>query len=209
MRILAALAVSLLSLSAFAREPKPIDDPRALAEKYLLALSDAHDQSGKDYLFGGLTLDAVTATAMQPEITRQDPMRSEELPLKDAATAVATLDRAGVPSGALETMSLAEAKKLLEKTQAQRKELAKKFPVLAEVIRYDRPLYWNPRNPARVLLAQAGAEGKYKLEYVPFVARSKDSDGKTRTWPLRIVRFKAGTIDTGWKVLPASEWDPE
>lgn len=197
---------TLLLLMVLARDPKPIEDPKTLAEKYLVALGDGHDQSGKDYLLGGLTLDAVTASALLPELAGQSPKRVEDGSLKDAAEAVSALDSA---TASLDELSLADAKRLVEKTKALQKTFAKKLPVFADVIRVDRPLYWNKRNPMRVLLEEAGREGTYHLEYVPFTAKSRDSDGKTKTWPLRIVRFKSGTIDTGWKVLPASEWDPQ
>jgi hypothetical protein len=40
------------------------------------------------------------------------------------------------------------------------------------------------------------------------VVLSKEGPAKQpREWPMRVLRFKAGKIDTGWKVLPASDWN--
>jgi hypothetical protein len=30
-----------------------------------------------------------------------------------------------------------------------------------------------------------------------------------REWPLRVVRFKSEKVDSGWKILPASDWNAE
>ena len=30
-----------------------------------------------------------------------------------------------------------------------------------------------------------------------------------RSWGLKVMRFETDTLDTGWKVLPASDWSAE
>ena len=30
---------------------------------------------------------------------------------------------------------------------------------------------------------------------------------QSRKWPLRVVRFHSDAVDTGWKILPASDWN--
>jgi hypothetical protein len=208
------LSAVFLSSVADAKTNAPIEDPKVLAEKYLVALADGHDQSGKDHLLGGLTLDAVTATTLMPEIVGQAPKRSEDGSLAELSEAIDALDKAGIGGlkdgqKDLSEIGIADAKKLMGQTKLQRQALAKKFPVIADVIRYDRPVYWHPRNPTRVLLKESAKTGTYHLDYVAFTVSSHDSSGKAVRWPLRIVRFKIAGGDTGWKVLPASEWDPE
>jgi hypothetical protein len=36
----------------------------------------------------------------------------------------------------------------------------------------------------------------------------REKGKQTRLWPLRVLRIKSAKYDSGWKVLPASDWDP-
>src|SRR4051794_29554581 len=121
----------LLFTLALAAAPKPIEDPNVLAKKYLGALADGHDQSGKDYLFGGLTLDAVTARVLNPEIIATGAKRVEDSTFEEAAKYVVALDKIGAPLG-LESITVDQAKKLTEKTKADRKAMQKKLPLFAD-----------------------------------------------------------------------------
>jgi len=148
----------------------------------------------------------VTATAMQPEITWQGPKRTEDTTIEDIKKGLASVDATVAPKG-IEGTTLDDAKGFMDKTKNERKDLARKNPVFADIVRVDRPLFFHPGNPTRKWLE--GKTGPCHLEYVAFSVKSKDSDGKPHTWPLRLVRFKYGEVDSGWKVLPASTWDPE
>jgi hypothetical protein len=62
----------------------------------------------------------------------------------------------------------------------------------------------------RAVLAKAGDKGKYSIEVHRWMVLSKEGPAKQpREWPLRVLRFKSGKIDTGWKILPASDWNAE
>jgi hypothetical protein len=82
--------------------------------------------------------------------------------------------------------------------------------VLAYALRTGKELYWHPNNPMRALLAQAGTQGRYSLEVYRWTMVSVEGPSKIpRKWPLRVVRFKSAKVDTGFKVLPASDWNAE
>ncbi len=201
--------------------PAQKDEPQEIAEKYLKALSDAKKQQGKDYLLGGVSLDAKSALVFSPKIlSRADP-RKEEGSVADLSSAVTALDKAGLEllegGAALGGLTdpkagvdAAKAKQMAEKTKQLRKELMTKYPVFSDIIRADRMIYWHPKNPARLQLQKAQKTGTYKAEYIAFTVESKDTaKEQPRQWPLRLVRIQTDGQDTGWKVLPASDWDPE
>ena len=59
-------------------------------------------------------------------------------------------------------------------------------------------------------LAKGGNTGKYSLEIHRWNILSTEGPAKTpRKWPMRVMRFKTAKIDTGWKVIPASDWNAE
>jgi hypothetical protein len=197
------------------------DEPQQIAEKYVKALGDAKHPGGKEYLLGGVTLDAKAAVTVSPKIVARAEPRTEEGAVADLAASVQALDKAGLElleDGAVlggvadpkANVDVEKARKMAEKTKQLRKELLTKYPVFSDVIRADKMLYWHPKNPARLALQKAAKTGAYKLEYIQFTVESKASaKEKPSNWPLRLVRFKTDDSDTGWKVLPASEWDPE
>ena len=103
-----------------------------------------------------------------------------------------------------------KAEKLLAPTREKAAAFKKAHDVLAYTLRVGKEVYWHPKNPMRPLLAKAGTSGKYSLEVHLWTVLSKEGAAKTpREWPLRVVRFKAGKLDTGWKILPASDWNAE
>jgi hypothetical protein len=62
----------------------------------------------------------------------------------------------------------------------------------------------------RPLLAKSGKSGKFTLELYKFLVVTKEGPRQTpREWPLRVLRFKTAKIDTGFKILPASDWNAE
>jgi hypothetical protein len=52
-----------------------------------------------------------------------------------------------------------------------------------------------------------GTKGDYTLEFHRFNIKEV-KDGKERVWPLRVLRMKTEVYDSGYKILPASDWDP-
>jgi len=215
------LVLSLFAASSAFAAAAAKDEPQTLAEKYLKALSDPKQQSGKDHLLGGVSLDAKSAVVYSPKIVSRGETRVEEGAVGDLAAAVDALDKAGLAlledssmlggvSDPKAGVDVEKARKMAEKTKQLRKDLMSKYPVFADVIRADRTLYWHPKNPARLLLQKAQKSGSYKVEYIAFTVESKDGPKeKPHAWPLRVVRMKTEGADTGWKILPASEWDPE
>ena len=74
----------------------------------------------------------------------------------------------------------------------------------------DEEVYWHPKDPVRAPLAQAGGTGRYSLELHLFTIETREDPRQVpRQWPLRVLRFRAGRLDTGWKILPASDWNAE
>ena len=210
---------ALIYLTLAALSPAEDAKAQAVATSYLQSLATA-DAAGKAQLLGGATYDAKQAIAYNPKIVKKGEVRSEDGSLAELATYMKDLDQAGFKFLGQETeeskgaapaaVDLPQALKLVEQTRAARQALMKKFPVLSDMIRVDRPLYWHPKNPARAVIKQSAKKGNYHVDYVSFTVQSQDdAKGAARTWPLRIVRFKSDAVDTGWKVLPASEWDPE
>ncbi len=104
-----------------------------------------------------------------------------------------------------------EAARLLAPTKERTEAFKKTLPLLAYVARVGREVYWHPKNPVRPLLQQAGTDGSYTLDVYHFTVETTDGPRKqARQWPLRIVRLTTTAgLDTGWKVLPASDWSPD
>jgi hypothetical protein len=198
-------------------------EPRKVAETYLNALSGAGDERGKDLLLGGVTMNAQLFGLENWTIKAKDASKKEEGELAHASHLVAQLDdtaRKAIASllGVAQVgddlqvteMSRADAEKLLEPTREKALILQKDLPVLSYVLRVGRELYFHPKNPMRVILAKAGSTGRYTIELHRWIILSKEGPAKQpREWPLRVVRFRAGKLDTGWKVLPASDWNAD
>ncbi|MBX7116109.1 MAG: hypothetical protein K1X64_17395 [Myxococcaceae bacterium] len=222
MRNLFAIAVVVFSVASGA-QAQDDKEARKVAETYLNALSGAGNEAGKDLLLGGVTMTAQLFTLENWEIKAKDAAKKEELDLTHAVQLMNDLDKAGRSALTkllgtqqvgddlkVHELSAAEAQKLLEPTRDRARKFLKDHPVLAYVMRVDKEVYWHPKNPMRAILAKAAGSGKYTLEMHRWVVTTKEGPRhEAREWPLRVVRFKAGKLDTGWKVLPASDWNAE
>jgi len=229
MRVVLAAAVLILGGAACAgARATPDSDAssaieiRAVAERYLNALAGRGDDSGRDLLLGGATTNARIFSLENWQIVGEQPARHEEADVALAAKLVAELDEASrvamaglmTPSGGAEAVSVEQitpevAAQLMGPTQARADQLVAAVPVMAYVLRVGKSVYWNPANPARALLANAAA-GPYVLDLFWFEVETKEGPRQVaRRWPLRVLRFKTAQLDTGWKILPESDWNAE
>jgi hypothetical protein len=221
-KIALLLALSLTSLV----HAQATDDPHSVAVAYLDALAGKGDDAARATLLGGVTMTAEMFTLENWQIVSEDPVRTESGDLADVKAKIAALDAAGRHAlGALmgtggdavgDEMTTAElseedAARLLAPTRAKAKALQKAHPIFAHwFARVGKEVYWHPKNPIRPLLAKAPASGKYTVVVHRYNVLSKEGPRQSpRKWPLRVVRFQAGGVDTGWKVLPASDWKGE
>ncbi|MDF1563596.1 MAG: hypothetical protein P1V51_11165 [Deltaproteobacteria bacterium] len=193
------------------------DEPRKVAEAYLDALAGKGDESARGYLLGGVTFSAEDVTIPNWEIIERKAVVKESAFLAPAIKYMHDLDAAGAKSltALLDDDKKAPAPKAVTKTLAPtRKQIAafqKDHPVFAQVARVGKAVYWHPHNPWRLLVESIDQAGKYELEVHVFLVKEarEQKDGGDRTWPLRVVRFKTDSHDTGLKILPASSWDPD
>jgi hypothetical protein len=221
MRSICVTAVSLLSLCAFAEEG---GEARTVAVAYLNALTGTGDDSGKALLLGGVTTTAQLFTLDNWEFASMDPVRREQGDLAQAQRAVRELDAAGrasfmkllggEPVGddlKVVEVSEADAARALAPARAQEARLLKQHPVLAYALRVaKKEAFWHPKNAMRNVLAKADGVGQYSLEVHRWMVLSREGPGKTpRRGPLRVLRFKTEKLDTGYKVLPATDWRGE
>ncbi|HTS80623.1 MAG TPA: hypothetical protein VMH40_08490 [Myxococcaceae bacterium] len=214
-----ALLPLLVSVGAAAQ-----DDPvHQVARAYLDALTGAGDDAARESLLGGVTMNAQIATIGSWRIVAEDPVRKETASLQAANQLMTDLDKSGRStlaallnqSGALSNdievheLSEAEANRLLAPTKERASRFFRTLPVLAYVARVSKPVYWHPKNPIRPLLVQAGSDGTYSLEVHRLTIESLEGPRKeVRRWPLRVLRFTTSKgLDTGWKILPASDWN--
>ncbi|MBK7860702.1 MAG: hypothetical protein IPJ65_19285 [Archangiaceae bacterium] len=218
MRNLFALALVVVAAPAFAQD----DEAKKVATTYLNALTGKGDEAGKDLLLGGVTMNAQLFTLENAELKAEE-VKKEDGDLGKAVQMMNELDKAGRKAltklmGAeavgddlkVTEVSKEDAEKLLKPTLEKAQVFLKAAPVLAYASRVGKEVYWHPKNPMRAVLAKAGNSGKYSLELHRWTVTSKEGPNKTpREWPLRVLRFKGGKIDTGWKVLPASDWNAE
>ena len=214
-----ALFPLLVSLGAAAQE----DPVHQVARAYLEALVGAGDDAARETLLGGVTMNASIATIGSWKIVAEDPVRKETASLQTASQLMTDLDKSGRStlaallnsSGAVSNdiqvreLSEAEANRLLAPTKERASRFFRTLPVLAYVARVSKPVYWHPKNPIRPLLVQAGSDGTYSLEVYRMTIESLEGPRKeVRRWPLRVLRFTTSKgLDTGWKILPASDWN--
>jgi hypothetical protein len=217
---------SLLFLAAIPAVPalgeETPPDVMEVATKYLNALAGKGSESDKEVLLGGVSMEAGLLQFTKWTIFSKDPVRQERGSLATVTRKVKEIDRlashaleaeAGGGGGSGDTVvavSKEQAAKLIKPTQEKAREFQKEFPVLAYVLRMNKEIYWQPANPMRLLLTQAGASGSYAVEVHRFIIESSESANPTpRKWPLRVVRFRTDKIDTGWRILTASDWSVE
>jgi hypothetical protein len=215
-----AVALCALCLLVVAPATAKDDLPKKLAVAYLKALDGSGTEKGRELLLGGLTLTAEEVGIPNWKI-RDRIVQVEELDVKGAVSQMKALDESG-RKALNDIMNLAEesgefgmasvdqatADKLMVPTQKAAKAFKEKYPVFAYCARAGKEVYWHPANPWREIIKKLGNRGKYKLEFHRFNIEEKDK-GKTRIWPLRVLRITANDFDSGWKILPASNWDPD
>jgi hypothetical protein len=220
-RNLIALVVVFVSIPSLAAKPE--EEALKVAEAYLAALTGAGDDQGREHLLGGATMNAQLFSLENARIVGKDPVRRETGDLGQAKAAMHELDAAGKEavsqlaqtgqgSDSLEMTELSQedAQKMMAPTKEKASRFLKAHPVLAYATRVSKEVYWHPKNPMRALLAKAGDGGKYSIELYQWKVETREGPRQAaRVWPLRVLRFKAGKLDTGWKVLPASDWNAE
>jgi hypothetical protein len=198
------------------------EDAKKVATTYLNALTGRGDEAGKDLLLGGVTMNAQLFTLENAELKALE-KKSEDGDLGKAVQLMSELDKSGRKAltklmGAeavgddlkITEVTKDDAEKLLKPTLEKAQAFLKTAPVLAYTCRVGKEVYWHPKNPMRAVLAKAGTSGKYSLEMRRWTVVSREGPNKTpREWPLRVLRFKTNKVDTGWKVLPASDWNAE
>lgn len=219
--VLSAAAVLLTSCATTSAATGPADvDVKTVAETYLDAISGKGDESGRDLLLGGSTLNATLFALENWRIVRTLAPRREEADLGAAAQMVHELDQASREAAAgllgvttseepVEMITPEVAKELMRPTQASADRFVSAFPLMAHVLRVGEAVYWNPKNPARTFVANAPSGG-YLLDLQSFEIETIEGPRKVpRTWKLGVLRFKTAHLDTGWKVLPAADWNAE
>ena len=201
--------------------PGALDEPRKIAEAYLKALAGTGSDDAKNYLLGGSTLTANDFTVPNWKIVSRVPPQVEEKPIVPAMKAMWQLDKVGADalttvvtkeSGGDDGMghlnlSQEQAEKLLLPTKIEAEKFQKAYPVFSYVARVGKDVYWHPENPWRKEVKKLGKDGTYKLELHRFNIAEQDG-AKQRVWPLRVLRVTSKDYDSGWKILPASDWDP-
>ena len=195
---------------------------RELAEKYLNALSGTGDESGRALLLGGVTANAQLFVLENWKILGERPARHEEAELELAnqlATELDTLSKdalkdllgseCAADAACVESLTPEQSAALMKPTKDSVDKFTAQLPVLAKLLNVGEPIFINPKNPARKVLAQAGA-GRYVLDIVTYDVETFEGPRKVpRKFPLKLARFKSQSTDTGWKVLPPSDWNAE
>ncbi len=193
------------------------DEPRTIAEAYLTALEGKGDVSAKGFLLGGVTFTAEDAIIPNWKIFDRKAPLKESTFLAPAIKKMHDLDIAGAQAltGLYATQtgkkaaSPAQIEALLAPGRVETAAFQKDHPLFARVARVGKAIYWHPHNPWRLLVESIDHSGKYNLELHVFIIEESAGKAGKRTWPLRVVRFTTDHHDSGWKILPASSWDPD
>ncbi len=213
--MLLALSLALPAAGGAKVAPK---EPRRVAVKYLKALEGKGDDSAREYLLGGLTLTAEDVSIPNWKIKSVE-VRSEQKKITDAVTAMKEVDRVGrrtldgivhLEEGddSMVQITQQQAEKLLLPTKRQSQKFEREYPVFSYVARVGKDVFWHPSNPFRAVVKELGKKGNYRLD-VHLFRIEETENGRSRIWPLRVIRIKTAAYDSGWKILPASNWDPE
>lgn len=221
------LSIALLSLVAGSALGQPkkggerprADEPRRVAIAYLKALEGRGDDAAREYLLGELTLTAEDFRIPNWRIKEREPPLVEVGALAEAVREMKALDKAGRETlnsvvnldgdDEIAALSQEQAERMMAPTKKRARAIRKKFPVFAYVARVGKDVFWHPSNPWRTVVEQMDEESEYRLEVHLFRIEEKAASGKTRVWPLRVLRIRTKAYDSGWKILPASDWDPE
>lgn len=196
--------------------PGPLDEPRKVAEAYLNALSGKGGEDSRDLLLGGATLTARDFNIPNWRIVNRDEARVEEKSIFGAMKAMWMLDKIGAEALNMvvvqedDSLNLTQeqAAKMLAPTREAAVRFQDDFPLFSYVARVDKDVFWHPENPWRREAKKLGKEGNYRLELHRFMVEEREQGKQTRLWPLRVLRVKSAKYDSGWKILPASDWDP-
>jgi len=211
------------SLLLLLLSPIAVEGPGNAAEAYLRALAGTGDEHARELLLGGATMDAQLSSLENWRIVSKEPLQTEEGDLRLASQMITDLDRAAHEASrkmlrgqwkgndfSVSELSQADAAKLLLPTKDRAQRFSKAYPLLAYVARVGKEVYWHPKNPIRPLLAKAGKQGRYSLQLQRFKIQTVEGPQQVaRDWPLRVLRFRTDALDTGWKILPASDWSPD
>jgi hypothetical protein len=203
--------------------PVALEGPSSAAEAYLGALAGTGDERARELLLGGATMDAQLSSLENWRIVSKESLLTEEGDLRTASQLIGDLDKAAREASrkilngrgkrsdfSVSELSQADAAKLLSPTKDRAERLSRAYPLLAYVARVGKEVYWHPKNPIRPLLAKAGKQGKYSLQLQRFIVETLEGPRQVpRDWPLRVLRFRTEGVDTGWKILPASDWSPD
>ena len=194
-----------------------MDEPRKIAEAYLKALAGKGDESARNYLLGGVTLTANDFTIPNWKIKKRDAPRVEDKDVDGAVKMLRDLEKKGadllnavVVNGedSSTSISQADAEKLMEPTKNQAQKFIDTYPVFSYISRVGRPVFWHPDNPFLKEVKKLPKSGAYHLEVHRFQVEETENGRSARVWPLRVLRLTATGYDSGWKILPASDWDP-
>jgi hypothetical protein len=205
------------------------DEPRQVAEQYLKAIdSSGGDDKGRELLLGGTTMTAAIFTLANWKIVGREPSRRETGDLGDVAARIAAIDKAGAaviaaimgggPLGngkgdsmSARSLTAEDAAKLQAPTHNLAIQFKESHPVFAYVSRADKSVFWHPKNPIRKVIQDAGGKGSYQLDLNLFRIETVEglATPTPRVWPLRVLRLKTAKMDTGWRILPASDWNAE
>ena len=193
-----------------------LDDARKVAESYLKALEGKGDDSARNYLLGGATLTANDFSIPNWRIARRDAVRTEKKEVDGAIKMMRELEKKGaealntvvVSEDSSMSLSQEQANKLLEPTRRQAQKFIEAYPLFSYVARVGKDVFWHPENPWLKEVKKLDKGGTYQLELHRFQIEEKDSGGNKRIWPLRVLRVTTKNHDSGWKILPASDWDP-
>ena len=99
---------------------------------------------------------------------------------------------------------------MLAATKRQAAGLQRRFPVFAYIARVDKDVFWHPRNPWRRVLKALAKQGTARIELHLYRIAERTPGRPPRVWPLRVLRIQDDHgYDSGYRVLPASDWDPE
>lgn len=195
------------------------DTPHQIAVAYLKALEGDADQTARGYLLGGIPLAAQTYQIPNWNIVEREPVRREQADIAEVKARMKRLDERGrkaltevmrIKSIQATDVDRKRAKELLGLTRKEAQTLQKDFPVFAYVARVGKDVFWHPKNPWRQVIKHVGKKGKYTLEMHLFRIEEREAHRPPRVWPLRVLRLQTDKgYDSGWKVLPASDWDPD
>ncbi|HEY1098302.1 MAG TPA: hypothetical protein VGF99_05215 [Myxococcota bacterium] len=195
--------------------PGELDAPRKIAESYLKALEGKGDGTARNYLLGGATLTANDFTIPNWKIVKRDEVRTETKDVDGAVKMMRDLEKKGaealnsvvVSEDAQVALSQEQANKLLEPTRQQAQRFIEAYPLFSYVARVGKDVFWHPENPWLKEVKRLDKGSQYTLEVHRFQIEEKDG-GNARIWPLRVLRVTSKSYDSGWKILPASDWDP-